>query len=71
MVANRLAIAGMVCLSLGLGAVVYVAGEAAFPGSWVRWIGVAVVATAVVVWFVVPYRFHVRRPPVDEQRDPA
>lgn len=65
--ANHLALAGMVCLGLGLGAVVYVAGEAAFPGAWVRWIGPGVVLAAVVVWFLVPLRFQTRRPPLDEQ----
>lgn len=67
--ANNLALAGMVCLGLGLGAVVYVAGAAAFPGSWVRWIGPAVVVLAVVVWFLIPLRFDTRRPPLDEQAD--
>src|SRR5690606_37183601 len=65
--ANRLALAAMVCLGLGLGAVVYVAGVAAFPGSWVRWIGPAVTVTAFGVWFVVPLGFRTRRPPLDEQ----
>jgi hypothetical protein len=65
--ANRLALAGMVCLGLGLGAVVYVAGEAAFPASWVRWVGPGIVAVAAVVWFVIPFGFRTRRPPLDEQ----
>lgn len=65
--ANGLALAGMVCLGLGLGAVVYVAGAAAFPASWVRWFGPAIVITAFVVWFVIPLGFHTRRPPIDEQ----
>ncbi|MCU1371385.1 MAG: hypothetical protein JWO77_2579 [Ilumatobacteraceae bacterium] len=65
--ANGLALGGMVCLGLGLGSAVYVAGEAAFPGAWVRWVGPAVVVAAFVVWFVLPFRYRTRRPPADEQ----
>lgn len=60
--ANRLMVWGMACLALGLGAVIYVAGEAAFPGTWVRWIGAFVLASALVTWFVLPFGFHVRKP---------
>jgi hypothetical protein len=67
--ANRLALGGMVCLGLGLGAVVYVAGEAAFPGAWVRWVGPVLVVAAGVVWFGIPITFETRRPPLDEQHD--
>lgn len=67
--ANRLALGGMVCLGLGLGAVVFVAGEAAFPGSWVRWVGPVLVVVAGVVWFGIPVTFETRRPPLDEQHD--
>ena len=60
--ANLLAIIGTGCLAFGLGAAMYVAGEAAFPGSAVRWIGVAIVVLAGLVWFVLPFRFRSRKP---------
>lgn len=66
--ANRLALAGTACLGLALGAAIYVAGEAAFPGSWVRWIGPIVIAFAVLVWYGIPAGFHIRRHgPFDER----
>lgn len=66
--ANRLALAGTACLGLALGAVVYVAGEAAFPDSWVPWVGPAVVGFAVVIWYGIPAAFHIRRHgPIDER----
>jgi len=61
--ANRLTIAGMTCLALGLGAGVHVALDAAYPGSWVRGVGAAVVVAAAVIWFVLPLRFGRRRTP--------
>jgi hypothetical protein len=60
--ANRLAIAGMICLALGLGAAVYVAGEAAFPGTWLKWVGAGLVGVSLVVWFVVPFTFRSEQP---------
>ena len=68
--ANRLAVAGMACLGLGLGAAMYVAGEAAFPGSFARWIGVAIVVLAGLLWFVLPFRFRspVPSPPEGSSR---
>lgn len=66
--ANRLALAGTACLGLALGAAIYVAGEAAFPGSWVRWIGPLTIGFAAVVWYVIPATFHIRRHgPIDER----
>jgi hypothetical protein len=63
--ANGFAVAGMVCLSLGLGAAVYVAGEAAFPGTWWRWVGAGLVAVSLLVWFVVPCTFRSEQPPAE------
>lgn len=65
--ANGLMMGGMTCLALGLGAAVYVAAEAAVPGTWLRWMGPALVVVAYLLWVVVPLRFHTRRPPRDEQ----
>ena len=57
---TRLAIAGTVCLAFAMGAAVYVAGEAAFPGSSARWAGAVLVTVAAVVWFVLPFEFRRR-----------
>lgn len=65
--ANRFAIAGMVSLAFGLGAACYVAGEGAIPGSWARWVGVAFVAAAAVVWFALPFSFGRSRTPPSGQ----
>lgn len=59
--ANRLALAGTACLGSALGAAIYVAGVAAFPDSWVRWIGPVVIAFAALVWYGIPAGFHIRR----------
>ena len=59
--ANRLALAGTGCLGLALGAAIYVAGEAAFPGAWVRWIGPLLVAFAALIWYGIPAGFRIRR----------
>lgn len=61
--ANRLAIGGMVCLALGLGAAVYVAAEAAFPGTGLRWVGAGLVGMSALVWFAVPFTFRSHQPP--------
>ncbi len=61
--ANRLAVGGMVCLALGLGAAVYVAAEAAFPGTGLRWVGAGLVGMSALVWFVVPFTFRSHQPP--------
>ncbi len=55
--ANRLAVGGAICVALGLGGALYVAGDAAFPGGNARWVGPAMVAIAAVVWFVLPFTF--------------
>ena len=62
--ANRLALAGTACLALGLGAAMYVAGEAAFPGGAARWVGPFMTLLAAILWFALPLRFrgHPRRP---------
>ncbi|WP_426574566.1 DUF6328 family protein [Aquihabitans sp. McL0605] len=68
MMANHLALAGTACLGLGLGAAIYVAGEAAFPGSWVRWFGPLVIIAAILIWYVIPLGYHSRRHgPIDER----
>ncbi len=53
----------MVTLALGLGAACYVAGEAAIPGAWARWVGAAFVTAAAFVWFALPFAFTDRRTP--------
>lgn len=58
--ANRLAVAGTACLTLGLGGALYVAGVAAFSDSPARWAGPAVTVIAVIVWFVLPFTFRSR-----------
>lgn len=58
--ANALAVAGTACLALGLGAALYVAGEAAFPGGPARWAGAGIAALAGGLWFVLPFTFRSR-----------
>ncbi|NLV54069.1 MAG: sodium:proton antiporter [Acidimicrobiales bacterium] len=64
--ANRLALAAMVALALGLGSACYVAAEGAMPGTWARWIGPAFVVFAGVVWLMVPLKFTSRPAPPRE-----
>jgi hypothetical protein len=68
-VANVFAIVGLVLLAFAIAAVTYVITDEIYPGSLPRIVTAVVVATFVVVWFVLPLFFHQERTP--EPREPG
>lgn len=62
--ATALALVGAGCLGVAVGCALYVVGDAAFPTTWARWIGPALVVVAGYTWFVLPRRYRAEpRPP--------
>lgn len=61
--ATRLALVGSACLGLAIGCALYVVGDAAFPSTWARWIGPALVVVAGYTWFVLPRRYRAEPAP--------
>jgi branched-subunit amino acid transport protein AzlD len=63
-VANVLALAGMISLSIALGAAVYVVADLVYGGGKARLAAAGVTGGAAIMWFVIPlfYRRVQRRP---------